>query len=397
MNIGSIIRMKREEAGLTQQQLGDMLFVSRQTVSRWEGGSRNPDLLTLRKIASILNISNDEVLMSAESGAINYTSCSRRIFAGFDCGGSNTRCMLVSEEGKVLGVGRGGPSNYSFCGKITAAESIRQSVREAFSNAGLAPSQIEGMFIASAAVEVFCGDEHQEFFKEVTGCKNVVCNSDIFPVWYAGSRFEPAAAMIAGTGSVSYLLNGNNFIKASGWGPQFGDEGSGYDIGRNAIKLVSRMADKRIPMDNEFFDSIMEHFGVTSDDYTKLLDAVNHQDHRKEAASAARVVMRLCDEGNPIAASIVNDAAEELALDIKTLCDQSEDPISLLISGGLLQNDTPVRREFVKLISNIEKIKSIVALNCDPVYASAAIALCKAGLCDAVESLMNSIEGVQEL
>ena len=157
MNIGSIIRMKREEAGLTQQQLGDLLFVSRQTVSRWEGGSRNPDLLTLRKIASILNISNEDVLMSAENGAINYRANSSRIFAGFDCGGSNTRCMLVNERGSVLGVGRGGPSNYSFCGKITAAESIRQSVREAFADAGLAPSQIEGMFIACAAVEVFCG------------------------------------------------------------------------------------------------------------------------------------------------------------------------------------------------------------------------------------------------
>ena len=173
MNIGSVIRIKREEAGLTQQKLGELLFVSRQSVSRWESGSRTPDLTMLKKIASVLKISNDELLTFADEGVIYNARGNNdkiRIFAGFDCGGSNTRCMLVSEEGTVLGVGRGGPSNYSFCGKLVAAESIRQSIREAFADAKMQPSKISGIFVASAAVEVFCGGEHEEFFKEVTGC-----------------------------------------------------------------------------------------------------------------------------------------------------------------------------------------------------------------------------------
>lgn len=36
MNIGTVIKEKREEKGLTQQELADMVFVTRQTVSRWE-------------------------------------------------------------------------------------------------------------------------------------------------------------------------------------------------------------------------------------------------------------------------------------------------------------------------------------------------------------------------
>lgn len=400
MNIGSVIRIKREEAGLTQQKLGELLFVSRQSVSRWESGSRTPDLAMLKKIASVLKISNDELLIFADEGVIYNARGNNdkiRIFAGFDCGGSNTRCMLVSEEGAVLGVGRGGPSNYSFCGKLVAAESIRQSIREAFADAKMQPSKISGIFIASAAVEVFCGGEHEEFFKEVTGCKNVICNSDIFPVWYAGSRFEPAAAMIAGTGAVAYFLDGESFTKASGWGPQFGDEGSGYYIGINSIRAAARMADRRTPMDESFYKTVISHFGVSEADPLELSYVVNRGDHRKLVASLTKEILRLCDDKNAVALDIVSDAADELALALRALSEQTDCEFSLLLSGGLLQNDTPLRRMLIKKAKAVKGIKGIVALSCDPVYASAAIALRYNGLPDAAEILMSCVKGVERL
>lgn len=38
-----------KKKNLTQQQLADKLYVSRQTVCRWENGSRCPDLITAKK------------------------------------------------------------------------------------------------------------------------------------------------------------------------------------------------------------------------------------------------------------------------------------------------------------------------------------------------------------
>lgn len=38
----------REEKGITQQTLADYLYVTRQAVSRWEGGSRYLDLLAAK-------------------------------------------------------------------------------------------------------------------------------------------------------------------------------------------------------------------------------------------------------------------------------------------------------------------------------------------------------------
>ena len=38
------LRKLREEKGLTQKQLGQMLFVNHSTITRWENASRLPDV-----------------------------------------------------------------------------------------------------------------------------------------------------------------------------------------------------------------------------------------------------------------------------------------------------------------------------------------------------------------
>ena len=62
MNFGESIKQKREQLGMTQQDLAERLFVSRQTVCRWENGSRCPDLIMAKRIAMVLGISLDEII-----------------------------------------------------------------------------------------------------------------------------------------------------------------------------------------------------------------------------------------------------------------------------------------------------------------------------------------------
>ena len=62
MDFGQSIKEKREALGMTQKDLADRLFVSRQTVCRWENGTRCPDLIMSKKIAIILGISLDELV-----------------------------------------------------------------------------------------------------------------------------------------------------------------------------------------------------------------------------------------------------------------------------------------------------------------------------------------------
>ena len=62
MALNDNIKKFREEKNLTQQQLADKLYVSRQTVCRWENGSRCPDLITAKKLALELDVSMDELI-----------------------------------------------------------------------------------------------------------------------------------------------------------------------------------------------------------------------------------------------------------------------------------------------------------------------------------------------
>ena len=62
MKLNENIKSLREKNNLTQQELADQLYVSRQTVCRWENASRCPDLVMAKKLANIFNVSLDELI-----------------------------------------------------------------------------------------------------------------------------------------------------------------------------------------------------------------------------------------------------------------------------------------------------------------------------------------------
>ncbi|MBQ7335785.1 MAG: alpha-L-fucosidase [Clostridia bacterium] len=60
--IGAIIKKYRTAKKLTQEQLGKQMFVSKQAVSKWENDAAIPDLETLRRICTVLEIPSDVIL-----------------------------------------------------------------------------------------------------------------------------------------------------------------------------------------------------------------------------------------------------------------------------------------------------------------------------------------------
>lgn len=82
MDFGEKIKELREAKGMTQQNLADLLFVTRQTVSRWEGGSRYPDLVTAKNLADILDTTVDTLMADDASMLIEQRSKAYGRFAG---------------------------------------------------------------------------------------------------------------------------------------------------------------------------------------------------------------------------------------------------------------------------------------------------------------------------
>ena len=62
MSLGEKIQFYRKQKNLSQEQLGEMLFVSRQTVSQWEKDQTTPTIDNLLKLKEIFGVSVDELL-----------------------------------------------------------------------------------------------------------------------------------------------------------------------------------------------------------------------------------------------------------------------------------------------------------------------------------------------
>ncbi len=54
--IGARIRIKRESLGMTQQELADMVNVTRNTISRYENGETEIGVIMLKNIAEALSV-----------------------------------------------------------------------------------------------------------------------------------------------------------------------------------------------------------------------------------------------------------------------------------------------------------------------------------------------------
>lgn len=60
MEISKIIKEARIKKGMTQQQLADSVYVTRQTISKWELGKSISDEASLDSLYQCLEINNEE-------------------------------------------------------------------------------------------------------------------------------------------------------------------------------------------------------------------------------------------------------------------------------------------------------------------------------------------------
>jgi N-acetylglucosamine kinase-like BadF-type ATPase len=169
---------------------------------------------------------------------------------GFDGGGTKTECVVLDARGKVVGEGRGGPSNPMRAGYEQSFHALSEAAAEALKNASLRTGSISGVCAGLAGAGqrsvvrrmlVFLA---QEFPGAVA---QVVADYEIALEAAAGTG--PGVVVIAGTGSAAYGRNARGeTAHAGGYGPWVGDEGSAFEIGRRAVGVMARTRDNAAPV-----------------------------------------------------------------------------------------------------------------------------------------------------
>lgn len=62
MEVGTQIKKYRSNMGISQEELAEKVYVSRQTVSNWETGKNYPDIHSLLLLSALFNVSLDQLI-----------------------------------------------------------------------------------------------------------------------------------------------------------------------------------------------------------------------------------------------------------------------------------------------------------------------------------------------
>ncbi len=100
MAIPENLQFIRAQAGVTQEQLAEQLEVSRQSVSKWEGGQSFPEMDTLLRICDLYDVNLDTLLRgSVEESRVEDTALYDQFMSRF------ARRMAAAIGGIIAGAG----------------------------------------------------------------------------------------------------------------------------------------------------------------------------------------------------------------------------------------------------------------------------------------------------
>jgi N-acetylglucosamine kinase-like BadF-type ATPase len=254
---------------------------------------------------------------------------------GIDVGGSKTVCLLADDDERVIAEGRDEGANLQGAGEL-ALEKVLHSVMEStLDGTGIVPSAI---CLGIAGVDRASDEAVVRSIMGRIGFKaRILIVNDALIALQAGVRDASGIVIVSGTGSIAYGRNDRGEAsRAGGWGYALGDEGSGYWIGRLALRAVVRHADGRGRV-TSLTPRLLSHFGASR--ATELIHKIYHEGLSPRAiAAVAKYVQLARDEGDMAATGILNRAADELmtaATAVMTQLELTDQKFTFVLAGGI--------------------------------------------------------------
>jgi N-acetylglucosamine kinase-like BadF-type ATPase len=256
---------------------------------------------------------------------------------GIDAGGTKTVCLLADEQGQIVSRSRGEGANLQAAGELQVEKILHKVMDDAIDDRAIAPAAIclgiAGVDRPNDAATV------RSIMKRIGFNSRVLIVNDALIALETGLPGQPGVVIISGTGSIAYGRNAaGEAARAGGWGYVLGDEGSGYWIGRAALRAVLRAADARGPA-TVLTPMLLEHFNVTQPQL--LLHEVYHQQLKPaEIGALAQCVHAAFLQGDSAAIGILRGAAEELeggALSVARRLGLTYESFGFILSGGIFR------------------------------------------------------------
>jgi glucosamine kinase len=272
-------------------------------------------------------------------------TASMRYFIGIDGGGTQTTAWLADEDGRVLGQSMTGPSNPLKVGIQVAARHLVAAARQALRQTQRKPIAVEAVCAGVAGVDR--SSLHRSLLaalRKQIPAKHYLLTIDAVIALQSAVGFSPGIIVISGTGSIAYGRNEQDCtLRCGGWGSTFGDEGSGYDLGRKAVMAALQDFDGRGPHTqlNKSICKALRLKGINQV-VAKPLTA-------SQIAALFPVVLDAANQGDQVAQRLCREAGQdlaELAWALLKRLDSHRQPIPVICAGGVFKASSTVRQSF---------------------------------------------------
>lgn len=245
------------------------------------------------------------------------TGCdtSEGLVLGADVGGTSTRVAVAGLDGRVVGRGRG-PGGNPVAHPGTAHRAFADALADAL--AGVDPAAVVtgvvGMAGSGAVRDPAVRAGYDDVWRSAGLAGTPEIRSDLEVAFAAGTEAMSGTVLVAGTGAVAGRIRDGRLAAAvGGHGWLLGDEGSGFWLGREAVRATLRALEGAGP-GGPLTESVLHSLEVTGDGSEARVAVVSAAYARPPVALSelAPLVTDAHRAGDPTATAILDAAAGHL-------------------------------------------------------------------------------------
>jgi len=280
------------------------------------------------------------------------------LILGVDGGGSGSRAIIADLHGAIRSVQIGPACNYQNSDPSEITDVLRQLLQRCVQDLGNTRLAVDFAAFGMAGLD---STQDAHVLREVVQAalrdsfidvKQVAVENDAIVTLYGLIGNGPGVLVLSGTGSIAWGVSPpGERIRSGGWGHRLGDEGSGYAIGKKALRAMLRGHDGRGPF-TDLEPALLAVLDLHSP--AEVVQWANSDACSvTEIARLAPTVLSLAAAGNAVARVIVEAAATDLvdlvtAVVTRLALDATFDAV---LCGGILENHPILRDEVIKRIS----------------------------------------------
>jgi N-acetylglucosamine kinase-like BadF-type ATPase len=281
-------------------------------------------------------------------------------YLAIDAGGTKTSCLLA-DHARILARASTGTVKLMRVSKAEATDRLTAMLHQIAAEAKVSLSQVTCTCMGLAGLSSNAVRNWALTVLERTVSGDILLCGDEEIALDAAFAGGPGVLLIAGTGSncIGRAPDGV-LVSAGGWGPVLGDEGSGFWIGLEAIRMALHQQDRLAPGESPsiLLSQVQQHWALPSLGAliaVANLRAASETSVPPDFAALAPIVARCADQGDALAAEVLHRAGRELAALVALVANKlaAANPkpgtsnLAIAFTGSVLSHIAPVRAAMV--------------------------------------------------